>query len=68
MTYFFAIENIDHQILQMVANHIIVAKENNTTIYLMGNGGSSATPSHSAGDRSKELGIKTICLSDNTPL
>ena len=34
----------------------------------MGNGGSSATPSHSAGDWSKELGIKTICLTDNTPV
>jgi len=62
-----AIENIDDQNLQKVADHIIVAKDNTTTIYLMGNGGSSATPSHSAGDWSKELGIKTICLTDNIP-
>ena len=34
----------------------------------MGNGGSSATPSHSAGDWSKELGVRTICLTDNIPV
>ena len=65
---FIAINKIDHNILQKVADHILVAKNNNKTIYLMGNGGSSATPSHAAGDWTKELGIKTICLSDNTPI
>lgn len=35
------------------------------TIHFIGNGGSAATPSHSAGDWSKELGVKTICHTDN---
>ena len=65
---FFAIESINCQVLQKVANHIIGAKNTNNTIFLLGNGGSSATPSHSAGDWTKELGIKTICLSDNIPV
>ena len=36
-----------------------------STVNFIGNGGSAATPSHSAGDWSKELGIKTISHSDN---
>ena len=32
---------------------------------MIGNGGSAATPSHSAGDWSKELGIPTIAHTDN---
>ena len=33
------------------------------TVHFIGNGGSAATPSHSAGDWSKELGLKTIAHS-----
>ena len=32
---------------------------------MIGNGGSAATPSHSAGDWSKELGIPTLAHTDN---
>ena len=32
---------------------------------MIGNGGSATTPSHSAGDWSKELGIPTIAHTDN---
>jgi len=53
--------------LELMAEKIWEAKLNNHTVFLMGNGGSSATPSHSAGDWSKELDLKAICLSDNTP-
>ncbi|NDF33628.1 MAG: SIS domain-containing protein [Euryarchaeota archaeon] len=35
------------------------------SIHMIGNGGSAATPSHSAGDWSKELGIPTIAHTDN---
>jgi D-sedoheptulose 7-phosphate isomerase len=60
-----AINTIDYKKLELIAKKIIEAKNNNNFIYLVGNGGSSATPSHSAGDWSKELGIKAICLTDN---
>jgi D-sedoheptulose 7-phosphate isomerase len=41
------------------------ARENNSTVHFIGNGGSAGTPSHSAGDWSKELGLKTISHVDN---
>jgi D-sedoheptulose 7-phosphate isomerase len=34
-------------------------------VHFIGNGGSAATPSHSAGDWSKELGLPTISHTDN---
>ena len=34
-------------------------------VHFIGNGGSAATPSHSAGDWSKELKLRTISHSDN---
>lgn len=63
----FAIESLDWNVLQIIADKLIDLKKNGHTVYLIGNGGSSATPSHSAGDWTKELRIKTICLTDNTP-
>ena len=36
------------------------------SVHFIGNGGSAATPSHSAGDWSKELSLRTISHSDNT--
>ena len=39
--------------------------ERGCSIHMIGNGGSAATPSHSAGDWSKELGIPTISHTDN---
>jgi len=62
-----AIESLDWSVLQNIADKLIDLKKNGHTVYLIGNGGSSATPSHSAGDWTKELRIKTICLTDNTP-
>ncbi len=62
-----ALNSINIEKLKLICDIIISAKKNNNTIFLIGNGGSSATPSHSAGDWTKELKIKTICLSDNTP-
>jgi D-sedoheptulose 7-phosphate isomerase len=62
-----AINSLDWNILQAIADKLIELKKNGHTVYLIGNGGSSATPSHSAGDWTKELRIKTICLTDNTP-
>ena len=62
-----AIESLDWKVLKEISNRIIDLKNNGHTVYLIGNGGSSATPSHSAGDWTKELKIKTLCLTDNTP-
>ena len=36
-----------------------------STVHFIGNGGSVGTPSHSAGDWSKELSLRTISHSDN---
>ena len=41
------------------------AHESYSCIHFIGNGGSAATPSHSAGDWSKELSIRTISHTDN---
>ena len=46
---------------QMVEN----TRANDGSIHFIGNGGSAATPSHSAGDWSKELGLRTIAHTDN---
>ncbi len=62
-----ALKYIDLNKLKLITKKIWEAKLNDNTIFLIGNGGSSATPSHSAGDWSKELGIKAVCLSDNIP-
>lgn len=51
------------QITELIAK----AKQNKNNIFLFGNGGSSSTPSHSAGDWSKELKLRSYCLSDNIP-
>ncbi|MBC8344414.1 MAG: SIS domain-containing protein [Bacteroidetes bacterium] len=50
-----------------MADKILEVKANDHTVFLIGNGGSSATPSHSAGDWLKELELNAICLSDNIP-
>ncbi len=62
-----ALNLIDNNSLNSVIEMVLKIKLENKKVFLIGNGGSSATPSHSAGDWSKELGIKALCLSDNTP-
>jgi|TARA_B100000902_G_scaffold79772_1_gene84469 D-sedoheptulose 7-phosphate isomerase len=41
------------------------ARNSDATVHFIGNGGSAGTPSHSAGDWSKELSLRTISHSDN---
>lgn len=59
--------------LDAVANSIIECYNREGMIYIFGNGGSSATASHVAGDYLKAITfgmdkrLKIICLSDNTP-
>jgi len=60
-----ALNSIDSDIFRQIVAMINEVRENKNTVFLLGNGGSSSTPSHSAGDWTKELNIKTVCLSDN---
>ncbi len=50
-----------------VISAIQKVKDKNKTIFVFGNGGSSATASHFACDLTKFIGVKVLCLSDNTP-
>ena len=42
------------------------ARSAGSTVHFIGNGGSAGTPSHSAGDWSKELSLRTISHVDNS--
>ena len=42
-----------------------LARNSDATVHFIGNGGSAGTPSHSAGDWSKELSLRTISHTDN---
>ena len=48
---------------QLVEN----SRDSGATVHFIGNGGSAGTPSHSAGDWSKELSLRTISHVDNSP-
>ena len=63
----YSLGKLDFNIIDEVVEVFKKKISNGNYIFLIGNGGSSATPSHSAGDFSKELGAKCICLTDNTP-
>lgn len=75
--YFAQVKNtfdkIDIQPINNVAEAMLKAYENEKIIFICGNGGSSATASHVAGDFIKGVSynlkkrFKTMCLSDNTP-
>ena len=51
--------------IQALLNELVAVGERGGSVHMIGNGGSAATPSHSAGDWSKELGIPTIAHTDN---
>lgn len=51
--------------LEALWNELNAVGERGGSVHMIGNGGSAATPSHSAGDWSKELGIRTIAHTDN---
>ena len=50
-----AINALNQADLNQLTNEILSVMDNGGTIHFIGNGGSAATPSHSAGDWSKEL-------------
>ena len=60
-----ALDNLDADAIQQIIEGVLTILDSGGTVHFIGNGGSSGTPSHSAGDWSKELGVKTICHTDN---
>ena len=51
--------------LEAFWNLVELTKQEGGSVHFIGNGGRAATPSHSAGDWSKELSLRTISHSDN---
>ena len=60
-----ALSKLNKKSILTVIEDIERAIDSRNTIHFIGNGGSAGTPSHSAGDWSKELGVATICHTDN---
>lgn len=58
------LDSISREEILKVADIINTCEGN---IFVFGNGGSSATASHFAQDMNKELNLRFICLTDNTP-
>ncbi|MBD51500.1 MAG: phosphoheptose isomerase [Euryarchaeota archaeon] len=59
------LEKLSITTLEEIWNIIEDARNSERTVHLIGNGGSAGTPSHSAGDWSKELKLRTISHTDN---
>ena len=60
-----ALSGLDMKPIQDFVDAVESVMDNGGTIHFIGNGGSAGTPSHSAGDWSKELQVPTICHVDN---
>ena len=60
-----AFADLDSNLISKVIESVETVIDSEKTIHFIGNGGSAGTPSHSAGDWSKELGVATICHTDN---
>jgi D-sedoheptulose 7-phosphate isomerase len=69
-----AIEALDKEELNKAMNALLEAYERGATVYVFGNGGSSATASHMVCDFNKgtcynlDKKFKFVCLNDNIPL
>ena len=60
-----ALDNIPISSLEAFWEIVEKTRNEGGSVHFIGNGGSAATPSHSAGDWSKELKLRTISHSDN---
>ena len=60
-----ALDDISMDSLKQFWELVELTKKEGGSIHFIGNGGSAATPSHSAGDWSKELRVRTIAHTDN---
>ena len=68
-----SLQDLDVKSIEKVASEILEVRNNEGTLYIAGNGGSSSTASHFVNDltkatrkKSNNLNIKAACLSDNT--
>jgi D-sedoheptulose 7-phosphate isomerase len=65
---------LDYEQISEAMNALVNCYENGGTVYVFGNGGSSATASHMVCDFNKGVSMKKskkfnfVCLSDNTPI
>jgi D-sedoheptulose 7-phosphate isomerase len=60
-----ALTSLSKRDLEALYNQVLAVIDGGGTVHFIGNGGSAATPSHSAGDWSKELGLPTLSHVDN---
>ena len=69
-----ALDNFDRYELERVVDLLFLARENNKTVYVFGNGGSGLTASHFVSDIGKSASFqkdkrfKVFCLNDNTSM
>ena len=60
------LSNLPFSSMEKLWEIIEAARSQGSTVHFIGNGGSAGTPSHSAGDWSKELSLRTISHVDNS--
>jgi D-sedoheptulose 7-phosphate isomerase len=66
------LNKLDIQVIEQFVEALLLARDNENTVFIFGNGGSAATASHVAGDFLKGISFKldkrfrVMCLSDNT--
>lgn len=69
-----AIDSLDREEISKAMTALLEAYDRGATVYVFGNGGSSATASHMVCDFNKgtcydlETKFKFVCLNDNTPI
>ena len=60
-----ALNSLSRDSVGLLYAEMLKVMDHGGKVHFIGNGGSAATPSHSAGGRSKELGLPTIAHTDN---
>jgi D-sedoheptulose 7-phosphate isomerase len=60
-----ALDSLDRDAVGSLYTEMLKVMDGGGKVHFIGNGGSAATPSHSAGDWSKELGLPTLAHTDN---
>jgi D-sedoheptulose 7-phosphate isomerase len=60
-----ALDSLDRNAVGALYTEMLRVIDDGGKVHFIGNGGSAATPSHSAGDWSKELGLQTLAHTDN---
>ena len=60
-----ALNSLSRESVGLLYAEMLQVMDDGGKVHFIGNGGSAATPSHSAGDWSKELGLPTLAHTDN---